>query len=226
MNKSLFKIIELNALVLALIFFGACSDNSSSADDSEDYAASEYDAGTNTLLDLRDGQVYKTFTFGAQVWMAENLNYETKSDSFCKDYDPANCTLYGRMYRWPAAMNACPRGWRMPTNDEWVTIFSSVYGMEYDEYRYGHLKVSPFAGEDSLGLSLVSTHDFGNQTHITYMWTSDGIHEGRYHSYAIWIGIWNSNSYNKPYDFTVHSLQDGYEYNDTRNYVRCVKDEI
>ena len=223
----LFKKFGWGFIALVLSFFAGCSDDPSSAEDeSEDYAGSVYDDVANTLMDLRDGQVYKTVTFGEQVWMAENLNYKTKEGSFCKDDNPANCSLYGRTYQWPAAMKACPRGWRMPTPGEWIALFSSVYGMEYDEYRTGHLKISPWIEDDSLGLSLVSTHDFSIETITTYMWTSDGSYEGKYHSYAIWIGIFVSNSYNKPYDIMVTTMRDCYVCNDTRNYVRCVKDEL
>ena len=95
--------------------------------------------------------------------------------------------------------------------------------MEFDGYRTGHLKISPWIEDDSLGLSLVSTHDFSIET-ITYMWTSDGSYE--YRSYAIWIGISVSHSYNEPDDITVHTMRDCYECNDTHNYVRCVKDEL
>ena len=222
----LFKKFGWGFTVLVLSLFAGCSDDSSSAEDeSEDYAGSVYDDVANTLTDLRDGQVYKTFTFGTQVWMAENLNYKTKDGSFCTDDNPANCSLYGRMYQWPAAMKACPRGWRMPTKDEWETLFSSVYGMEFDEYWTGHLKISPWAEDDSLGLSLISTHDLGMPI-ITYMWTSDGSYEGKYRSHAIWIGVWVSNIYDKPYDIVVHTIDDCYVCNDTRNYVRCIKNDL
>lgn len=222
----LFKKFGWGFTVLVLSLFAGCSDDSSSAEDeSEDYAGSVYDDVANTLTDLRDGQVYKTFTFGTQVWMAENLNYKTKDGSFCSDDNPANCSLYGRMYQWPAAMKACPRGWRMPTKDEWETLFSSVYGMEFDEYWTGHLKISPWAEDDSLGLSLISTHDLGMPI-ITYMWTSDGSYEGKYRSHAIWIGVWVSNIYDKPYDIVVHTIDDCYVCNDTRDYVRCIKNDL
>ena len=109
MNMYLLKKFGWGFIALVLSFFAGCSDDPSSAEDeSEDYAGSVYDDVANTLMDLRDGQVYKTVTFGEQVWMAENLNYKTKEGSFCKDDNPANCSLYGRTYQWPAAMKACP----------------------------------------------------------------------------------------------------------------------
>jgi len=76
--------------------------------------ASVYDADKNTLKDLRDGQVYKTTTIDipsknySEVWMAENLNYET-DNSWCgggSGTTEGNCETYGRLYTWAAAMDS------------------------------------------------------------------------------------------------------------------------
>ena len=58
-----------------------------------------------SFVDSRDGQVYKMVTIGNQVWMAQNLNFESP-DSYCYEDKKDNCTKYGRLYKWSAAMDS------------------------------------------------------------------------------------------------------------------------
>ena len=115
-----------------------CDDSSSSSSVTPQSSESEtsvssssrdttYNAEKNTLTDTRDGQVYRTVTIGDQVWMAENLNYETDS-SLCYNDSVEYCAEYGRLYSWAVANSVCPEGWHLPTTDEFETLFATVGG--------------------------------------------------------------------------------------------------
>lgn len=71
--------------------------------------ASTYDAASGTLIDGRDGMVYKTVVIGKQVWMAQNLNFnyeKATARSYCYNGNASSCNSYGRLYLWSAALDS------------------------------------------------------------------------------------------------------------------------
>ena len=86
------------------------------------------DGGTaGTFTDPRDGQTYDLIEIGTQIWFAENINYEI-GDSWWYEDNSAYGDIYGRLYTWDAALNACPSGWHLPTDDEWTVLTDFLGG--------------------------------------------------------------------------------------------------
>ena len=81
--------------------------------------------GIPWMQDARDGKYYRTVTIGTQVWMAENLDYETPS-SFVNPSFPSS--VYGRFYGWTTANSVCPLGWHLPSDIEWTTLENTLGG--------------------------------------------------------------------------------------------------
>ena len=73
-----------------------------------------------TFLDTRDNRVYHYATHNGLDWMAENLSYDALGISYfdCEVMDD----LFGRYYTWTDASAACPEGWRLPTNAEFLAL--------------------------------------------------------------------------------------------------------
>ncbi|MDR2592672.1 MAG: fibrobacter succinogenes major paralogous domain-containing protein [Chitinispirillales bacterium] len=122
----------------------------------------------DTLIDTRDGQTYKTVKIDKQTWMAENLNYQTQSGSWCYNDSASYCKQYGRLYDWKTATTVCPKGWKLPSREDWDYLGQAVGGekMPYYEgmiywYGAGQKLKSKSGWNDYKGKNGNGTDDYG-----------------------------------------------------------------
>ena len=107
------------------------NDDGSDTETKTNYIYASSGGATGVFTDPRDRQTYATIEIGSQIWFAENINYEI-GDSWWYDNSSANGDVYGRLYTWDAALNACPSGWHLPTDEEWKTM-EMYLGMSQSE---------------------------------------------------------------------------------------------
>lgn len=70
----------------------------------------------------------KTAEIDGQTWMAENLNMEKSSGSWCYINNNDSCVKYGRLYDWNTATTVCPTGWRLPDTSDWNRLVTKTGG--------------------------------------------------------------------------------------------------
>ena len=206
------KFIEAYADGDSIVLIVTPKSSSSETSVSSSSRDTTYNAEKNTLTDTRDGQVYRTVTIGDQVWMAENLNFETDS-SYCYNDSAKYCAKYGRLYEWSAAMDACPSGWHLPDTAEWKTLLAAVGG---DSIAGMKLKSTSGWNSDGNG-----TDDFGFTVLPAGGWDNK-MFEGEA------AGFWSSVGYGN-YAAAIRLLADAFAVRliSGRTYVghsvRCVK---
>ena len=111
----------------------------------------------DSIIDIRDDQVYKVVKIGQQWWMQESLNIGTRIDDnlndadngiiekYCYDNKDSMCTIYGGLYQWEETMDyspsdnanpgttqgICPVGWHVPPIAEFNELDVLLGGSNY-----------------------------------------------------------------------------------------------
>ncbi len=109
MNK--FRFLLFYKAIIFLLLINSCS---------KDCECPDFPFGY--FIDSRDNQTYIYVNIGEQTWMAENLNFETDTGSLCYKNDTMNCKAYGRLYGFKIALDVCPNGWELPSDDDWKQL--------------------------------------------------------------------------------------------------------
>ena len=79
-----------------------------------------------SFTDPRDGKEYPYTTVGGLDWFIDNLSYEGSGTPY---FDAAAMTdIFGMYYTWNEAVSACPSGWRLPSNADFLKTHNAVSG--------------------------------------------------------------------------------------------------
>ena len=177
----------------------------------------EYEGGVpSTFIDPRDSKEYRVALMpDGKLWMAENMNYVTPSDSWEYAQSSANGATYGRLYTWQSAQLAAPPGWHVPTRAEWDALIAACGGAST---AGGRLKAASAGGTDDYGFgALMGGQRAYNNGAFTALgaagnwWTSTDVSPGAngYYKYIQrdYINIAESN-YNKSQGFSLRCVKD------------------
>ncbi len=151
-----------------------------------------------SLTDSRDGKTYRTVTLGGAEWMAQNLSWAGSGASYM-GYSILD-DIFGRYYTWDEACGACPSGWHLPSDAEWMAAAQTVSSetlVEKEQWKgvagafmsYAQLngkdmweywpavKVTNETGMSAIpvGYGIADQYSGGNET--TAFWTSDEIND-------------------------------------------------
>ena len=195
-------------------------------------------------------------TICTQTWATKNLDVTTYSDgtpipqvtdpsawgnlttgAWCyNNNDPANGTVYGKLYNWYAAAgiydaaslanpalrkNLAPTGWHVPTDAEWTTLTTClggeiVAGGKMKETGTAHWTTPNTAATNSSGFTglpgglLANMSSFNNFGYSGYWWSStqNDPTDALYRSLDYYTGSVTSVSFPMTYGFSVRCLKD------------------
>lgn len=120
-----------------------------------DAASKTIEVNYPEFTDSRDGNVYPYTKIGTQTWMVRNLAWlpvvtpsstgnNAGSFYYVNGYQGTNVdaakatstyTNYGALYNFNAAKTACPAGWHVPTDEEWITLEKYLGMPDADAYK-------------------------------------------------------------------------------------------
>jgi uncharacterized protein (TIGR02145 family) len=197
----------------------------------------------HTVTDI-DGNIYHTVTIGTQVWLVENLKLthfrngdpipnvtdgtawdNLTTGAYCSiDNNAVNAATYGHLYNWYAvndSRNLCPKGWHVPTDDEWAILIEYLGG---EDVAGGKLKEAGTVHWQSPNTGAT------NESGFTGLPGGCRRHDGPFHYFSYYGFWWTSTKIDSQYIWYRSQVYDNpgfFRNHYGRAYgcsVRCVRD--
>ena len=127
--------------------------------------------------------------------MVENLTFFDPDSSFCYGNNNNNCQKYGRLYDFSAASTVCPKGWHLPSEEEFVAFIGNKGATEIESFK---MQKAGFRYYDN---------NFVDENVSASFWTSNNFDESR----ATLVRISDSvryEHYNKKIGASVRCVMD------------------
>lgn len=174
---------------------------------------------TDSVLTDIDGNRYATVRIGDQVWMAENLRVTKTPEgnsiiSHFANNDSSTVREFGRLYDWQTALHIAPKGWHLPSDDEWNILARHLGTLAAATLKDGaHWRGTNETGFSARPAGYWNDSGFDNRFGQTAVfWTST--HQD---SHFVW-----SRTISAQHD-TLRSVTQHPQYGFS---VRCIKDNI
>lgn len=153
---------------------------------------------------------FKTIKIGKQTWTAENLDLRMPKSWYYNN--DSIYKKYGRLYYWSNAMAAVPKGWHVPSLNEWKELIAycggdSVAGGKLMEGGSTGLNLQ-LGGHLSANITTDLLFDMLNFKGFYWTSTTNGVQE----AFAVVVtkGTWfvEKNFYRRANGFSVRLIKD------------------
>ena len=181
----------------------------------------------DTVCDKRDNKLYRTVRIGKQTWFAENLKYKDPKGSSVYPRDQIHENIYGRLYTWEAALTACPKGWHLPSDDEWKELERTLGMTDFLQNGRGWRKpVEERSLKSSVGW--LSAADSADETGFSALPGGYCNDEGYYFNEGFFAYFWTSTQTSETdawYRVLTYDIHDIGKFSYSKKYrfsIRCV----